>query len=219
MSKFYENYWLGDKNGYLSDFNIKWPKLKKFIPLDNDITIVDFGCGNGKILGEIKKINPKAKLIGLDVSEIALEQAKKELPGIEFYKIIDGEKFPLSDETANFIFSSEVIEHIYDTKNAFAEISRVLRPGGKLLLTTPHHGFVKNLLIVFFVFDKHFNPIGPHIRFFSKKTLFSLLKNSGLKIMKYGYWGRFYPIPYSIFVLAQKPKHETSYQCLYDIIT
>lgn len=201
--QFYENYWVGQDN-YLSDFNIKWPKLKKFIPTNDNITIVDFGCGNGKILKEIKKINPKAKLIGLDVSEIALQEAKRNLPEVEFYKIIDGEKFPLNDDVADFIFSSEVVEHIYDTENAFSEIARVLKANGKILLTTPYHGFIKNLLITFFAFNKHFNPTGAHIRFFTKKTLFDLLENNGFNIEKHGYYGRFYPISHSIFVLAKK---------------
>jgi ubiquinone/menaquinone biosynthesis C-methylase UbiE len=205
MSKFYENYW-GGNVGYLGDFNLKWPKLKKLIPLEDNITIIDFGCGNGKILEEIKKINFKARLIGLDVSETALEQARKNLPEIKFYKINDGEKIPLKSENADFIFSSEVIEHIYDTENAFSEMARILRPGGKILLTTPYHGLIKNLLITIFAFNKHFNPISPHIRFFTKKTLLELLNKNNLKVLKIGYYGRFWPISHSIYVLAQKIK-------------
>ncbi|MDP3015294.1 MAG: class I SAM-dependent methyltransferase [bacterium] len=200
--QFYENYWEG-QNDYLSDFSLKWPKLKKFIPLGGSM-IVDFGCGNGKILGEIKKINQKAKLIGLDVSETAIEQAEKDLSDVEFYKVNDGEKFPVKDNSVDFIFSSEVIEHIYDTENAFKEIARVLRPDGKVLFTTPYHGFIKNLLITFFAFNKHFNPTGAHIRFFSKKTLLDLLNKNNLTPVKIGYYGRIYPISHSIFVLAEK---------------
>lgn len=205
MSKFYENYWQ-EQCGYLNDFILKWPRLKKFIPRDRDITIIDFGCGNGKILEEIRKINPAAKLIGLDVSEIALKQAKESenLVGVEFYKVKDGEKIPLRDNLADFVFSSEVIEHIYDTENAFAEIARILRPRGRILLTTPYHGFIKNLLITLFAFNRHFNPTGAHIRFFTKKTLTNLLEKYNLKVIKYGYYGRFWPISYSIFVLAEK---------------
>lgn len=203
--QFYENYWKGQSD-YLSDFAFKWPKLEKFIPRDSNITIVDFGCGNGKILGEIKKINPKAKLIGLDISGTALEEAKRNFPEVEIYKIIDGEKFPLSDKLVDFIFSSEVIEHIYDTENAFSEIARILKSGGKILLTTPYHGFVKNLLIALFAFNKHFNPIGAHIRFFTKKTLIDLLNKNNLKAVKIGYYGRFWPISHSIFILVEKIK-------------
>ena len=172
MSKFYENYW-SDKQGHLSDFKIKWPKLKKFISLEKEIVIVDFGCGNGQVIKEMKLMNP-------------------------------GAEFPLNDNSVDFIFSSEVIEHIYDTENAFSEIARILKPDGKLLITTPYHGLIKNLLITVLNFNKHFNPTSPHIRFFSKKSLFNLLNRFGFEILKYGYYGRFYPIPHSIFVLAEK---------------
>lgn len=201
--QFYENYW-NRQSDYLSDFPLKWPKLKKFIPIDDNITIIDFGCGNGKILEEIKKINPKAKLIGLDVSEIALKEAERNLPEVEFYKIVDGEKFSLNDRIADFIFSSEVIEHIYDTENAFMEMARILKPNGKILLTTPYHGVIKNLLIIIFDFNTHFNPVGAHIRFFTKKTLLGLLNKNNLKLIKIGYYGRFWPINHSFFVLAEK---------------
>jgi len=203
INQFYENYW-SDKQGHLSDFKIKWPKLKKFISLEKEIVIVDFGCGNGQVIKEIKLINPEAEYIGLDVSEKALEKARKILPNHKFYKIEDGAEFPLNDNSVDFIFSSEVIEHIYDTENAFSEIARILKPDGKLLITTPYHGLIKNLLITVLNFNKHFNPTSPHIRFFSKKSLFNLLNRFGFEILKYGYYGRFYPIPHSIFVLAKK---------------
>lgn len=204
MSEFYENYWK-ELGGHLSDFNAKWPKLKPFISTNTGITILDFGCGAGQILKEIKKVNPGAKLIGLDISEKALNEAKKELPYAEFYKINDGEKVPIQDNSVDLIFSSEVIEHAYDTENAVSEISRILKSGGKLLLTTPYHGFIKNLTILLSgKFDSHFDPIGPHVRFFSKKTLLNLLEKYNLKIEKIGYYGRFYPLSHSIFVLASK---------------
>ena len=206
MSKFYEKYWSDNKNEYLSDFNLKWPKLKKFIPLERGVVIVDFGCGNGRVIQEMKKINPQAEYIGLDVSEMALKSAAAILPDCKFYKIEDGENLPLENNSIDFVFSSEVIEHIYDIENAFLEISRILKPGGKLLLTTPYHGLIKNLLIVLFAFDKHFNPAGPHIRFFSKKSLFGLLNKFGFSVIKYGYYGRFYPVSHSIYVLAEKTK-------------
>ena len=138
------------------------------------------------------------------MSEVALEQAKKDLPEVEFYKIIDGENLSLNNGIIDFIFSSEVIEHIYDTENAFSEMARILRSGGKILITTPYHGLIKNLLITLFVFNKHFNPIGAHIRFFSKKTLLDLLNKNNLKFVKIGYYGRIYPISHSIYILAEK---------------
>jgi SAM-dependent methyltransferase len=123
---------------------------------------------------------------------------------VEFHEIVDGGKFPIADSSVDFVFASEIIEHVYDMENAFSEVSRVLRLGGRLLLTTPYHGFIKNLLIVLFNFDSHFSPTGPHIRFFSKKSPFSCLIKVGLKPLINGYFGRFYAIPHCMFVLAEK---------------
>lgn len=203
MSDFYEKYW-EKKNGHLDDFNLKWPVLHGYIPKEKSITVLDFGCGKGEILGEIAGINPDARCIGIDVSVKAIEDARKKYHKFTFHKISDGEKMPIENESIDFVFSSEVIEHIYDTENAVSEIARVLKSGGKLLLTTPYHGFLKNLAITLFGFDKHFNPIGPHIRFFSKKTLSALLQKYGLKSREFKYYGRFYPFSHSIVVLAKK---------------
>ena len=203
MSEFYEKYWERASNS-LGDFSLKWPKLSGFIPRESGVSILDFGCGKGEIIGAIKKLNPEAKCTGLDVSKIAIDFAAKDRPGAIFHVIEDGGKFPLADNSMDFIFSSEVIEHIYDTENAFREMSRVLKPDGEALLTCPYHGFIKNLAIILFGFDEHFSPTGPHVRFFSKKTLFSLLHQNRFEILKHGYYGRFYPISHSIFVLAKK---------------
>lgn len=202
---FYEKYWSGTE-GDLSDFKIKWPILKNFIPLEKDRIIFDFGCGRGSILREMAVINPDARYIGVDVSETALNQARRNLPDKVFYKISDGGKIPLENESVDFVFSSEVLEHIYDVENAFSELKRILKPGGRILLTVPYHGFIKNILIIIFGFNRHFDPVGPHIRFFSKKSLFGLLNKFGFGVIKYGYYGRFYPVPHSIYVLAEKIK-------------
>jgi len=92
MSKFYEKYW-SEAGGYLNDFNLKWPKLKKFIPQEKGIVIVDFGCGNGQIIK-----------VGLDVSKNALKQAREILPNCKFYKIEDGESLPLENNSADEVF-------------------------------------------------------------------------------------------------------------------
>jgi ubiquinone/menaquinone biosynthesis C-methylase UbiE len=205
MNTYYDRFWSkAAKTGKLKDFQLKWHKLNSYIPKDAAAVIVDVGCGNGEIIKEMHFINPKARYIGLDVSNIALAKASTSLPGVEFIKIIDGHSFPLPDASVDFIFASEVIEHVYDTEMAFLEMARIVRPGGCLLITTPYHGFLKNLLIVSFTFDRHFDPTGPHVRFFSRRSLLTCLRKVGLEPLVYGYFGRFWPIPHCIFVLAKR---------------
>ena len=206
MIEIYENYWKEIAGDQLSDFNLKWPELKRYIPKAGGEVILDFGCGNGKIIKEMMVINPKAKFIGIDVSQTALNVAAQQTPKAEFYKINDGDKFPFKDESIDFVFASEVIEHVYNSEKVFKEISRVLKWEGKTLLTTPYHGFIKNIVISVYDFNRHFNPNGPHIRFYTKKSLFANLERVGIKPIKYGYFGRFYPVPHCIFVIGAKLK-------------
>ena len=203
MKKFNERQF-GNNTQHHYDFWDKWSVIEKFIPKKGNIILLDFGCGPGIILKLIYEKNPSGKYIGLDVSSSVLERARKIFPEGNFYEINDGEKLPLEDNSVDFIFSSEVIEHVYDTENAVSEMCRILKPAGKLLLTTPYHGFIKNLLIIIFSFNKHFSPTDSHVRFFTKKTLFNLLKKYSFEIEKYGYYGRFWPVPHSIYVLAYK---------------
>jgi len=82
-----------------------------------------------------------------------------------------------------------------------------LKNEGYLILTTPYHGYFKNLLIaVLDKFDQHVNPLweGGHIKFFSKKTISELLYQTSFKLMNFTGCGR---IPYiwkSMIILAKK---------------
>lgn len=204
MSKYYNEFWNKYKNQYLEDFVFKWPVLKKIIPVRSGQNILDFGCGTGKIMQKMREMSPKNKFIGIDVSETAIEIAKEKHPWAKFYPVQDGERFPFKNNHFNLILAADVIEHVYNTKHTLSELHRVLKKDGKILITTPYHGFLKNLIIIATSFEKIFDPMGAHIRFYTKKSLFSVLEENHLHVIKNGYYGRFYPIPRSIYVIAQK---------------
>jgi len=201
---FYERYWAVPANRPKSDFFVKWPKLQKHIPREAGKVIVDFGCGTGELLREMAKLNPGAKYVGLDVSAAALAAAATSAPQAELHQIADGARLPLDDGMADFILASEVLEHVHDTPMAFAELARLLRPDGHLLVTVPYHGLLKNLLLVLFRFDAHFSPTKPHIRFFTRKSLCVCLRAVGLTPERFEYCGRCRPLSRSLIVLARK---------------
>lgn len=209
MSKYYNEFWNKYKNQHLEDFVFKWPVLKKILPLKNGDAVLDFGCGTGRIMKKMKELSPKSKFTGVDVSETAINIAKKKHIWANFYSVQDGDKFPFKKNSFDLILAADVIEHVYNTKHTLSELHRVLKRDGKIIVTTPYYGFIKNLLIIALDFDNIFDPAGPHIRFFSKKSLFSLLGSIGLKIIQHGYFGRFYPISRSIYVIAEKKASET----------
>lgn len=202
MKPFYERYWKNKE--VLEDFSYKWPVIKKVIPVNKKIKILDFGCGKGTILSEIISMNPSAEITAVDVSGEALRFVKKRFPKIKLAKIKDGEKLPFKTHGFDFIIASDVIEHIYDTENVLAELSRILKPKGKLLISVPYNGKLKNTIITLFFYEFIFNPYSPHIRFFSKKSLKNCLEKVNLKPVQWGYYGRFFPFSNGMFVLAQK---------------
>ncbi len=201
---FYERYWLAKPHGKLDDFSRKWPILRDLIPSAPGTVILDYGCGNGEIIKEMRVLNPAAHFVGVDVSEAALDKARGSLPDVAFHSSRDGGVVPLKDGAVDFLLCTEVIEHVYDTEATFHEFARLLHPGGRILLTTPYHGMVKNLLLVLLAFDRHFDPTGPHIRFFSKRSLFRCLRDVRLVPERHGYIGRVFPVSMSMYVLARR---------------
>ena len=205
MDNYYDKYWKG-KDSKSDDFRYKWPVISKLVPINLKGSILDIGCGTGKVLGEIVRLNPQAKIIGVDVSKYAIRIASKKLPNSKFHHIKDGKKLPINDNSIDFIVCLDVIEHIYDIQNIYREFKRILRPGGKILITTPYYGVIKNIIIVLTCFDRVFNPFEGHIRFFTKKTLLKAVKQINFGVIKIGYFGRFYPLWNGVYILAFKKK-------------
>lgn len=207
MSKFYDHFWKSKDYKKLGDFKFKLPIIKKYIPQKSNLRILDYGCGAGIVLEIMSEINPKCFYIGVDISQEIIKLDKKRLPQFKFLKINEEKKLPFKDNFFDFVISTDVIEHIYNTPFLFGELSRILKPGGKILLTTPYHGFFKNLAIILTNnFELIFDPLKAHIRFFTKKSMTYCLKKVDLIPQKYEYYGRFYPLSNGMLVLAKKPE-------------
>jgi SAM-dependent methyltransferase len=189
MKDFYERYW-DRESAELGDFAYKWPILSKFIPV-KPCVILDYGCGKGKILFEVRKINSDATLYGADISAIARRAAKKSIPTARIVLIRDDQRTPVQSGSCDFVLSLDVIEHIYDTEQVFREFQRIVKPGGILLISTPYYGLIKNIAISLVGFDTIYNPVSAHIRFYTRKSLKKLLSLHGFSIKKFGYYGRF----------------------------
>ncbi len=101
---------------------------------------LDFGCGPGAFL---KRVEPRCRrLVGVDMDEEKLVEAKRLVPRSEVYRIIPKTRLQFDDATFDAASILEVIEHVPKERPVLADLARVLRPGGRLLLTTPHRGLL-----------------------------------------------------------------------------
>lgn len=92
--------------------------------------ILEIGCGRGFLTTEVKRIAPTT--IGVDVNAEAIANAVT--AGL---RVMDARRLAFPDGAFDMIYSFHVIEHILNLGDVFAEMNRVLRPGGRALLVYP----------------------------------------------------------------------------------
>ncbi len=207
MKEYYEKYWTRDSD--VSNHDVTTPERKhRLLQTLNKYckpgeTVLDLGCGGGgKFTAWSKAAGFEA--IGMDISKKAVAMAQREYPDGNFKTLNTDGSIPAADKTFGAVWCSEVIEHIMEVDDFLKEVRRVMKPGGILIITTPYHGFIKNLFIVLFKFHRHFNVLGSHIRFFDKHSLASSFERTRFTPLSYGGIGRFWPMYRTWFVVARK---------------
>jgi len=96
-------------------------------------SIVDVGCGTGRLLRKARERWPDAKLIGVDPAEGMVKKARSMLPSATFY-VSMVESLPLPDASVDLAFSTMSYHHWVDHVGGVREMARVLRPGGRFFL-------------------------------------------------------------------------------------
>lgn len=157
--------------------------------LDGVRSICDLGCGNGHITGRLAALG--YHVTGVDASASGIQIAQHAYPGVEFvHALIDR---TLSLGQFDLVISSDVIEHLYRPSDLLEAAVTQLKPGGQILLGTPYHGYLKNLILAATgKLDAHFSALhdGGHIKFFSVNTLSKLMRAHGFDDLSFTYYGR-----------------------------
>jgi ubiquinone/menaquinone biosynthesis C-methylase UbiE len=134
---------------------------------------LDLGIGDGRLAAELTATD----LTGADVSATALERARERLPGAKLVHVEPDEPLPFDDNEFDTVLCAETIEHVRDVQLALSEIRRVLRPGGRLALTTPS----ASRWGVLFRGVEH--PFSPHLRAFTRRSLRTTLETMGFQVL------------------------------------
>lgn len=166
------------------------PAILKLLP-PGQHRILDAGCGNGFIASELSRLGHD--VVAIDASEDGINLARQAHPDVRFEvrSVYDDLRDLAAD--VDIIVSSEVIEHLYSPQRFLQNAASLLDDSGVIILTTPYHGYLKNLaLSIANAWDRHHTVQweGGHIKFFSERTLSQMLTDAGFGDVVFSNAGR-----------------------------
>lgn len=152
---------------------------------------IDIGCGGGFMVEAMRRVGTRAT--GLDVNPQAIAYAEHHFPENRFF-CEDVAAFEGHDLAFDFVYSSEVIEHVPDAARYMALLARITRPGGHVYITTPDigHWRVPGDVTRWDMFG------GPgYVQFFNRRCLGLLFERHGFRVRR-----RFIKLKMGLQILA-----------------
>ena len=171
---------------FVNPLDFQWYQTAlRLMPDLNGLEVLEIGCGGGAFSRLLAGKFPSIKLTAVDISEVAIDAAKKSAGGIRF-EVGDAEHLAFPDQSFDFIFSCETLEHLPHPVNMTREIHRLLKPGKKFILTTENYlNGVMLLWLKSWIQKKPFDSGSgdqPHENFFLFFGVASIIRKGGLKI-------------------------------------
>ena len=153
---------------------------------------LDVGCWNGNL--GYKLIKDKNCVVdGIDINKEGLLKAKQRGYRHTYNINFNNDKWSISSINKNYdyIIFSDVLEHLIDPSRTLLNLKTKLKSNGRAVISIPNSVFMLQrieYLLGKFTYNVGFSPDYTHVRFFTKKSIISLVENSGYKITNvYGY--------------------------------
>jgi 2-polyprenyl-3-methyl-5-hydroxy-6-metoxy-1,4-benzoquinol methylase len=160
------------------------------IPMPPGTRVLDAGCGGGRHVCEAFR-RPGVIVAGVDLKIDDLNQARgylfamaQENGGVWAVAQANIVKLPFADGFFDVVVCSEVLEHIDDEKTAAAELLRVLKPGGDLVVSVPR--FLPEKICWMLSEAYHLEP-GGHVRIYRQEEMIELLEQAGARLRRIDY--------------------------------
>lgn len=167
--------------------------------------VFDAGCGNGVAANLISQKG--YDVTGVDPAPTGIESANKQYPHLHLEIGSVYENLASRYGQFPYVISLEVIEHLFYPRQMAKALFDLTEPGGYTIISTPYHGYLKNLAIALAgKFDFHVKPLWDcgHIKFFSIKTLTELLRETGYVEVNFLRLGRIPCLAKSMLAVARK---------------
>jgi 2-polyprenyl-6-hydroxyphenyl methylase/3-demethylubiquinone-9 3-methyltransferase len=168
--------------------------------------LFELGCGNGSVAYALSQRG--WDVTGVDPSSEGIIQANRAHPELKLYSGSAYDDLATSYGTFPVVLSLEVVEHVYFPRQYAATLFSLLEPGGTAIVSTPYHGYWKNLALALSgKMDAHFTALWDHghIKFWSMTTLSLLLKEAGFRDIRFERVGRVPVLAKAMIAIARKP--------------
>jgi SAM-dependent methyltransferase len=136
-------------------------------------TVIDIGCSTGYLLEDLHRRVPHATLVGVDPIASGLLKAHVAVPQALLLQA-DSCALPLHNSSVDVVVSANVLEHVPDDEQALAEMSRVLRPGGRAVIVVPLDPSSYN----------YFDRVLGHERRYARGELARKAEDAGLRVLE-----------------------------------
>lgn len=103
---------------------------------DTPAVVLDLGCGTGAFRAALRERYPQARYIGLDLAQGMVDYARVRATDDSAWLVGDAEALPLATNSVDLVFSSLALQWCQRPELIFAELARVLKPGGRCVFTT-----------------------------------------------------------------------------------
>jgi methionine biosynthesis protein MetW len=190
-SQYYSGFWREHVDGWTPQAALtplKWKLFSRFVTPET--TVLDVGCGDGSHYGRwLASIAHEYH--GLDISDAAVASARQYNINAQRHDLQS--PFPFSDEVFDTVLCIGVLEHLFAPAYALREMRRVIKSGGRIILSVPNIAHFSNRLRLM---GGAFAPGGspatssrqqwadPHIRFFTVKSLNAFIAEQQLQCIE-----------------------------------